>query len=178
MLLNYLNLWLYKQIPCHSFRIPTLKVIKSENFNIFCFTIFVYNSYTKGCKIHPRITTFYGIIFSPVFCRNFLPKPSEFCCTKKGRFLHHDGICRYLYHHTLFRQNFPPPGSHSAHDPDMAVQLSMCSNSSTVNAYDCSSANSYMSCLKSKSSLRGLKCFPQAGQGVLVSVHITSSGSA
>ena len=113
MLLNYLNLWLYKQIPCHSFRIPTLKVIKSENFNIFCFTIFVYNSYTKGCKIHPRITTFYGIIFSPVFCRNFLPKPSEFCCTKKGRFLHHDGICRYLYHHTLFHQNFPPPGSHS-----------------------------------------------------------------
>ena len=111
MLLNYLNLWLYKQIPCHSFRIPTLKVIKSENFNIFCFTIFVYNSYTKGCKIHPRITTFYGIIFSPVFCRNFLPKPSEFCCTKKGQFLHHDGICRYLYHYTLFRQNFPPPGS-------------------------------------------------------------------
>src|SRR6266704_977648 len=70
-------------------------------------------AYTKGCKIHPRITTFYGIIFSPVFCRNFLPKPSEFCCTKKGQFLHHDGICRYLYHYTLFHQNFPPPGSHS-----------------------------------------------------------------
>jgi len=78
MLLNYSNLWLCKQIPClpcHSFPIPTLKVIKSENFNFFCVTIFVYNSYTKGCKIHPRITTFYGIIFSLIFCHNFLPKP-------------------------------------------------------------------------------------------------------
>ncbi len=128
MLLNYLNLWLYKQIPCHSFRIPTLKVIKSENFNIFCFTIFVYNSYTKGCKIHPRITTFYGIIFSPVFCRNFLPKPSEFCCTKKGRFLHHDGICRYLYHYTLFRQNFPPPGSHSDLFHNLERSFTFCGN--------------------------------------------------
>ena len=41
-------------------------------------------------------------------------------------------------------------------------------------AYDCSSANSYitLSCLKS----RGLKCFPQMGQRALVPVH-ASSGS-
>ena len=80
-----------------------LKVIKSENYNIFVLLfLYMYNSYTKSCKIHPRITTSYGIIFSPVCCHNFRPKLLKKNFAQKKIHFYITTLCVTIYTFTPF----------------------------------------------------------------------------
>ena len=66
----------------------------------------VYISYPKTV-VNPSKN--YGL----VFVVNSHPNCWNFHSTEKGSFLHYNIIRCNLYHSTLFRQKFPPPGSHS-----------------------------------------------------------------